>query len=324
MALDSCALIGTNTGGDKCGPKRGRPVKFSAGGKAFTSSDYADADTFQAAYIAAHKLDNGNTSKLYAFPEIAEINPTTPASTTGNLAFGVVKRLIKGKPSYEYMVEISWSEYQKLLAYDNKIVPVFTFDDGNNIWGYRAAPAQFTPNTKNFTGELARIQVEGSGFESGTDANSGVAKITVSYLSVDDFEKRGTYQNLPNLASSDVVGLKDVLLSEPSAHVSNVYKIKATIPLPGLGQDKNIYDEDGAILAAATWTAFTGATFTTPLTITSIVVDATNKCLTVTFDNTMFTALGALAKIKLVPPSVQTLDTAGATGIEIGYIIVTK
>jgi hypothetical protein len=324
MALDSCLVVTGNTGGSNCDPKRGRPVKFVAGGKAFSSSEYADADTFQAALIAAFKLDNGSTSKLFPFPEIAEINPTTPASTTGNLAFGVVKRLIKGKPSYEYMVEIGWAQYQKLLAYDNKIVPVFTFDDGNNVWGYRAAAAAYSPNTKNFTGELARINIEGSGFENGTDANSGVAKITVSYLSVDDYEKRGTFINLPNLSSGDMVGLKDVLLSEHSAHVSNVYKIKATIPLPKLSGDLNIYDEYGAILAGLTFTAFTGATYGTSLAITSIAVDATNKCLTVTFDSTAFAALSSGAKIKLVPPTVPTLDAAGVTGVEIGYIIVTK
>jgi hypothetical protein len=177
---------------------------------------------------------------------------------------------------------------------------------------------------RNYTGELARMNVEGSGFENGTEATAGVAKITVSYISVDDFEKRGTYINLPNLSSGDLVGLKDVMLSEPQAHSTNVYKIKATIPLPKLGGDLNIYDEFGAILAAATWTAFTGATFGTSLAITSIAVDATLKALTVTFDTTAFSALAGGAKIKLVPPSVQTLDTAGATGIEIGYIIVTK
>jgi hypothetical protein len=59
-----------------------------------------------------------------------------------------VKRSLKGIPSYEYLVEIGWTEYQKLLAFDNKIVPVFTLDDAGNFWGYRAAAAQFTPNTK--------------------------------------------------------------------------------------------------------------------------------------------------------------------------------
>jgi hypothetical protein len=324
MATDLCSAVGGNPGGPNCDTKRGRPKKPVVGSKAFSSSEYADADTLQAAIVAACKLDNGNTSKLYPFPEVKEVSITTPASSSGNLAFGSVKRLVKGIPSYEYLVEVGWAEYQKLLAFDNKIVPVFTLDDAGNFWGYRAAAAQFTPNTKNYTGELARINVEGSGFENGTEATAGVAKITVSYISVDDFEKRGTYMNLPNLASGDLVGLKDVLLSEPSAHSTNVYKIKATIPLPKLAGDLNIYDEFGAILAAATWTAFTGTTYTTSLAITSIAVDATLKALTVTFDSTAFTALTGGAKIKLVPPSVATLDAAGATGIEIGYIIVTK
>jgi hypothetical protein len=324
MSVDLCAAVGSNTGGPGCDIKRGRPKKPFVGSKQFTSSDYADADTLQAAIIAACKLDTGNTSKLYPFPEISEVADNTPASTTGNLAFGPVKELVKGIPSYEYSVEIGWNQYQKLLAFHKKTVPVFTFDDGNNVWGYRALAAANTPNTNVWKGELAYITIGGSGFENGTEATSGVAKIKVSYISVDDFEKRGTYMNLPNLSAGDLVGLKDVMLSEPSAHVSNVYKIKATIPLSKLAGDLNIYDEHGAALAAATWTAFTGATYGTSLAITSIAVDATNKCLTVTFDSTAYTALAGGAKIKLVPPTVSTLDAAGVTGIEIGYIILTK
>ncbi len=324
MSTSLCAAQGGNTGAIDCDIKRGRPKKPIVGSKEFTSSDYADAATFQAALIAACKLDTGNTSKLAPFPDISEINPTTPASTTGNLAFGPVKRLVKGIPSYEYLVEIGWTQYQKLLAYDKKTLPVFTLDDVGNCWGYRAAAAANTPNTNNFKGEMAYITVEGSGFENGTDASSGVAKITISYISVDDFEKRGTYINLPDLSTGDLKGLKDVMLSEPSAHVSNVYKIKMTIPLPKLGGDMNIYDEFGTAIAALTFTAFTGATYTTSLAITSVAVDSTNKCLTVTFDSTAFTALAGGTKIKLVPPTVATLDATNVTGVELGYIILTK
>lgn len=324
MSTNLCSVQGGNTGGVLCDTKRKRPKKILAGGKEFTSSEYADSATLMAAIIAACKLPTGNASKLFPFPEIFEVAVTTPQSTTGNLAHGPVRRLVKGKPAYTYSVEIGQLEYQKLLAFDGKTLPVFTFDDTTNMWGYRGIADNNTPNTNVWKGEMAYITIEGNGFEDGTNAATGVCIISISYLSVDDFEKRGTYASLPDLSAGDLVGLKDVMLSEPAAHSTNVYKIKATIPMPKLGGDLNIYDEFGAGLAALTWTAFTGATYSTSLTITSIAVDATLKCLTVTFDSTAYTALSGGATIKLVPPTAAVLDAADITGIEIGYIILTK
>lgn len=324
MSTNLCSTVGGNTGGVDCGDKRATPRKIAAGGKEFSSSDYADATTLQAAFLAACKLNTGDANKLFPFPEINEVEILTEADTEGNLALGPKKRLRKGRPGYRYSVEISHQQYQKLLAFDGKTVSVFTFDENSNMWGYRANAAAYTPNTNNFKGERAYITVSGNGFSDGNNANAGVATITIAYLSVEDFEKRGTYASLPDLASGDLVGLKDVLLSEPSAHVSNVYKIKMTIPLPKLASDLNIYDDFGVAIAALTFTAFTGATYSTSLAITSVAVDATNKCLTITFDSTAFTALSAATKIKLVPPTATVLDAASVTGIELAPIIVTK
>lgn len=324
MSTNLCSTQGGNTGGVLCDDKRRRPKKIIVGGKKFSSSDYADSATLMAAILAACKLPTGDANKLSPFPEILEVAVNTPASTSGNLAHGPVRRLAKGKPAYTYSCEIGQLEFQKLLAYDGKTLPAYTFDEANNMWGYRAIADANTPNTNNWEGEMVYITVEGNGFEDGANAATGVCTISVSYLSVDDFEKRGTYASLPNLSAGDLVGLKDVMLSEPQAHASNVHKIKMTIPLPKLGSDLNIFDDFGAAIAALTFTAFTGATFTTSLTITSIAVDNTLKCLTVTFDSTAYTALSAGAKIKLVPPTAAVLDAADVPGIEIGYIILTK
>ncbi len=324
MSINLCSVVGGNTGGVICDTKRGVPKKPIVGGKSFSSSDYADAATLQAALIASTKLPTGDANKMYPFPEVLEIAVNTEADTTGSLALGPVKRLRKGRPSYTYSAEIAHFEYQKLLAFDGKTLPVVTLDDEGNLWGYRAAAAANTVNTNAWRGEYAYITISGNGFKDGANASAGVATITFSYLSVDDFEKRGTYASVPDLSSGDLVGLKDVVLTEPQAHSTNVYKIKASINIPKLAGDLNIYDEYGATLAAATWTAFTGATYSTSLVITSVAVDATLKALTVTFDSTAYTALGSGAKIKLVPPTATVLDTAGATGIEIGYIILTK
>jgi hypothetical protein len=324
MSINLCSVVGGNTGGVACDTKRKVPKKFLVGGKAFTSSEYADSATLQTAILAAINLPTGDANKLYPFPEVLEVAVNTEADTTGSLALGPVRRLRKGRPSYTYSVEIGHLQYQKLLAFDGKTVPVFTLDDASNMWGYRAVAAANTPNTNTWKGEQAYVTISGNGFEDGANAATGVCTITVSYLSVDDFEKRGTYASLPDLAAGDMTGLLDVMLSEPQAHAANVYKIKMSIPLPKLASDLNIYDDYGAAIAALTFTAGTGTNYATPLVITSVAVDATLKALTVTFDSTAHTALPALTKIKLSPPTVSALVAASVTGIEIGYIIVSK
>lgn len=324
MSTNLCSTVGGNTGGVGCDGKRKVPKKILVGGKQFTSTEYADSDSLQTAILAAINLANGDSNKLFPFPEIGEVAINTEADTTGSLALGPVRVLRKGRPSYTYSVEIGHYQFQKLLAFDKKTVPVFTFDDASQLWGYRAVSASNTPNTNVFKGELAYISVSGNGFEDGANATAGVATISISYLSFDDFHLRGTYGFLPNLAAGDMSGLLDVMLSEPAAHTTNAYKVKVSIPLPKLGSDLNLYDEYSAILAAATWTAGTGANYATPLTITSVAVDATLKCLTVTFDSTMYTALAGGTKIKLTPPSVATLVAASMVGYEIGTIILLK
>lgn len=324
MATDFCSTSGGNTGGVKCDKKRGVPRKFAIGGKEFSSAEYADADTLKAAILDAINQPNGSSDKLFPFPEILEVAVTTEGKTTGSLALGPVRRLRKGRPGYTFSCEVNHYQFQQLLAWDNTEVPVYTFDDKNSWWAYRASAAANTPNTNPLKGELALLTIEGNGFEDGANAATGVCIIDLSFRSVDDFEKRSVYASIPDLSVGDLEGLKDVMLSEPSAHVSNAHKIKMTIPVPKLGADLNIYDDYGAAIAALTWTAGVGANYGTALTITTVAVDATNKCLTVTFDSTAYTALASAAKIKLMPPDVTDLVAANIVGYEIGSIILTK
>jgi hypothetical protein len=327
MSTNLCASVGGNTGAVACDISRGVPRKILVGGKQFSSVEYASADSLQTAILAAINLSNGDTNKLFPFTLVEEVAVNTEADTTGSLALGPNKRLRKGRPAYTYTSDMSWSQFQHLLPFDNKVVPVFTFDDGSAFWGRRNVAAANTPNTNPFGGELARVTISGGGFKDGANAATGAVTISVSYLDVDDFEKRGTYALLPNLAPGDLNGLIDVMLSEPTAHTTNAYKIAITIPLPIANTtegDRNIFTEYGAILAALTWTAGTGANYATALTITSVAVDNTLKCLTVTFDSTAYTALANGAKIKLTPPNVPALVVGNMVGYEIGTIILTK
>lgn len=319
MALDLCSSIGGNTGGVDCGVKRKRPVKFVVGSKEFTPSDYGTAASLQAAIIAACKQDNGSSGKLYPFPDILEVEELTPEDTFGSLAFGPQKRLQKGIPSYRYRCEVGQDQFQQLLAFDGATLPIFTFDNGSNMWGYLDSA------TENWKGERAFISVSGNGFENGTDAASGVCIITVSYLSADDFNKRSAFASLPDLSSGDLKGLIDIQPTLFAAPVSNAYKLMFKVKAKIVGGDTlNVYDDFGTTLAGLTWSAKTGATYGTTLAITTVAVDATNKVLTFTFDSAAHTALASGAKIKVIAPNVSVLDAADIVGYEIEDIILTK
>jgi hypothetical protein len=127
-----------------------------------------------------------------------------------------------------------------------------------------------------------------------------------------------------SFAASDLKGFNDVKLVEPTAHAANVHYIKTYVPTTQLGNGLDITSDIGTALAAAGWTAFTGATYSTSLAITSKTYDSTNKRLVFTFDSTAYTALATDAKIKLVPSDVPTLDAVGVTGVEIAFVILTK
>lgn len=323
MALDLCSIVGGNTGGVNCDGKRKTPKMFLAGSKEFNTNDYLvggvyDEATLQAAVLTQIRQNNGVSGKLFPFPEIGQVAVDTEQDTKGGLTLGPQRRLRKGRPSYTYSVEISQSQFQALLAFDGKTLPVITLDDAGQMWFYRNA------SNGNIRGEMAYITISGNGFEDGNSAETGVCTISVAYLSVDDFDKRSAFATFSNLAPSDLQGLKDVVLSEPQAHASNVYKIKMKLRTAKIGSDLDIYDDHGAAIAALTFTAGTGANYATSLVITSVATDGTLKALTVTFDSTAFTALASGAKIKLNGPGVSALVGAGILDKEIGFIILTK
>lgn len=325
MSQDLCAKNAGNTGAAGCGKKRGVPKKFAVGSRAFTHAEYSDPDTLKDAIIASLLLGTGDSNKLYAFPEINQVDPKTEADTEGSLTLGPKRRLRKGRPSYTYSVEISHDEYQKLLVWDGQTLPVFTLDDESSWWGFRPTASANVINTKDLTGEMAYVTISGNGFGDGANAATGVCTITVSYLSVDDFEKRSAYASIPSLAPGDLVGLIDVMPSFVSKS-TNAYTLKFTIPTPQIDEEINFGEDYITELAALAFTAATGTGFGTLLPITSAAASGTN--LLVTFDSTAFGLLGSGAKIKLSGPSVEDLF-GGDIGTdlikyEIKDIILTK
>lgn len=317
MSLDLCAQTGNNTGGIPCDGKRRTPRKFSVGTKTYVPADYSDEDTFIAAIKAAHLLPNGTAGKMYAFPIIGDVTVITEADTIAKLALGPNRRLRKGNPGYTFNVEINQTEFQALLAFDNVEIPVEMLDSARQMWFYRDRI------TGNLSGEVALLTIGGNGYENGADATTGTCQISLYYLDVDDFEQRSAFYRFQNLSPNDLKGLKNVTLLEAVPHVTNVHSLEPVILTARIGGDLKIIADYGTILAAATWTAFSGAPgFATSLAITGVAV--VSGKLAFTFDSTAYTALPANTLIKLVGPTVAVLNTAGAIGIEIVTKILTK
>jgi hypothetical protein len=73
MSDNFCSLVGGNTRAALCGGKRKVPKKIVAGNKAFSSSEYADAATFQAAMLAAINLPQVTPASCSPFLKLARL-----------------------------------------------------------------------------------------------------------------------------------------------------------------------------------------------------------------------------------------------------------
>ncbi len=203
--------------------------------------------------------------------------------------------------------------FQNLRKFNRAIVPVFTDDDSNNLWGTGNADL-------SFSGEMAQIFVSGNGFGDGTKAM--VADISVAYISAGDFNDSSKYMPL-NFNVNEAKGLKDVVLSEYTVSATNVRQIAAYTPTAKLGVSLNQELDFGVKMAnAARWVLKNSAGAT--VTITS-VVDVPGLGWTVTIDSTAYTALASGAQLFLSWIDPTTLDAADVTGVEnVDPLILTK
>ncbi len=310
-----CGSTGNNTGAIDCDPKRGLPKGIVLGSGSFNSTDYATSASFQAAFVAKMKLATGNAQKLYPFPEIQGTNDKTDANKEGSLGYGLKFILLKGKPAYEFDMVPGTAQEQEMLKWHNKDVPVFVFDDASQVWGKK-------DTSGNYVGAKCKISVTAKPFEDGQ--NPKATKVTISYINTDDFEKNA-WAAQTSFSIGDLIGLVDAVLSEISAHTTNVFHITADIVTTLLGKSLKVFDYFAALMAnAANWSVIVDATGVTH-TITSVAQNTGGKGWDLTLDNTQYTALSAGAKLRFAFADPTTLDTAGVTGVETpNYLITVK
>lgn len=295
-----------------CDAQRSLPKLMFVGGKVFGSSDYTLPANLQAAIKASVKLPTGDGDKLFPFPEIGGTTDQTDALKTATLGYGLKQVTIEGRPGYSYQVQVGQAGFQALRLFNRAIVPIFTVDDQNNMWGT-------IDSDGNWSGEVAQIFVSGNGF--GDGSKPFVADIAIAYQSASDFNDYSRYATL-NFNPNEAKGLVTVDLSKLS-NAAGVYKIAVSAPTAKLGVSLSVDDDFAVELAdESLWVATSGGA---TLVITSVAHDATLKCFTVTFDATAYAALAAGAKIFLSLADATTLDTADVTGIEnIAPLIIVK
>lgn len=315
MAISLCSTVVANTGAIDCDVAPGIPLKMLIynGSKVITS--ISSSANFQTFLETNSKLSKSNAEKIFVFPIVQDVADATEANTTGTLNQGFTTVLREGKPAYTFKVFAGQSLVPQLRKFNNTSVKVLIMDTNNRVWGVKSGA--------NFIGAQAKIFVGGLKFATGEAVEEGVATISLSYLSATELNNDAAYGEITT--SADIIGLIDLILTETAAKAANVYKIGVNIATSEIGGFINLYDTYSTQLAsAALWEAFTGATYSTPLTITSVAADAVNSGWTVTFDATEFTALPALANIKLQLKSPPTLDAADVIGVESGSIILVK
>jgi hypothetical protein len=316
MSVSNCSIVGKNTGDVKCDFVRGNPQVLIFGGKVFSAAETVDEDAYEAAMLEAIKQSTGNAEKMFPLPVIQGVADQTEAAKYGTLGYGLKVKLQRSKQGYEFDVLAGSAVEKRLMAFDGKVIPVIVKDDnvGYNNWGAQDSDG-------NFFGADYLVGIEPRGFGDGN--NPKTTKVTISIVNSQDFVENAAVAP-SSFSAGDLVGLNDVKLVEPIAHASNVHYIKLYVPTAQIGNGLDVTEQYSAIASTSLWSAFTGASFSTPLTITSVTYDATNKRLVFTFDSTAYTALGSNAKIKLVPDEVPDLDAADVTGIEPEFIILTK
>jgi hypothetical protein len=311
-----CGTSTDNVGQQECDKAKGVLSKILLFNGSIGSADYASELAFLNKLIANSKLSKSDSDKVFPLQEAQDLSDTSEANKEGSLNQGFKAVLLEGKPAYQAKLFAGSDLLKRLRTFNNQIVRIIELDTNGVFWGTKVGT--------NFKGYQAKLFFTGGRIATGQNVEEGVVTVTVSILSVSEYINN-TYwiETVAGGNVEDITALIDVNLTNIS-NVANVWKIGLKIPGSNLTGDYNIFDAKGAAIAALTFTAGTGTGYGTSLTITSIAVDNTLKCLTVTFDSTAYTALAAATVIRLSGPTPAVLDAADVDGTELISVLLTK
>lgn len=318
--MNAYSLCGTsvdNTGEQACDKAKGVIKQIFVDNGTVEQADYGTPLAFFNELVRKSKLSKSDSQKIFPFPEVQDVADASEANKEGSLNQGFKTVLLEGKPAYKIKFFGGADLLKRLKTFDNQTVRMRELDANGIFWGTKSGTDSIGYQVKLFT--------TGGKVATGQNVEEGVIETTVSILNTSEYFKSSYWADLDGNNSGDIVPLIDVNLTNIS-HVTNVWKIGMYINGSNNIGAYNIYDAQGAAIAAlsAQFSAGTGTNYGTPLTITSIAVDASLKCLTVTFDSTAYTALAPGTVIKLSPPTPTQLDAGNVNETELLYILLTK
>lgn len=314
MPYSLCGTSVANTGEQGCDKAKGVLRNLFIFNGAIAAADYVDQDTFFNQMVENAKLTKNATNKVFPIAENQDFTDSSEANKEGTFNQGLKITLMEGKPGYKFKLAAGSDLLKRLRTFNNQTVRIIEYDADGVFWG--------TKSGTDFKGYQAKLFFAGGKLASGQNIEQGFVEVTVSILSVSEYLDNSYWmESTGNVA--DIVPLIDVALTDIS-HSTNVWKIGMYIQGSNLIGPYNIFDTHGAAIAALTFTAGTGTNYGTSLAITSVAVDNTLKCLTVTFDSTAYTALAGGTVIKLSPPTVAVLDAADVTETELIFVLLTK
>lgn len=316
MAYSLCSTTVSNTGEQACDKSRGVARKFFIFNGAIAAADYASGTALLAKMVEYSKLSKSATNKIFPINEVQEIADASEANKEGSLGLGFKAVLLEGRPAYTAKIFAGADLLKRLRRFNGQTVRLIEYDANGVIWG--------TKSGTDFVGFQAKLFFSGNKLATGQNVEEGVANVSISILSNSEYFDNAYYAEVDGNIE-DVAGLLDVTQRKVS-NVTNVYKVAYEIEGSSVLGAYNIYDEFGSALAAlsANFSAKSGASYSTNLPVTSVAVDATLKCLTVTFDSATYTALAAATPIKLSGPTPAQLDAADIPNTEIIDLFVTK
>lgn len=316
MAYSLCGTSVDNLGQQECDKAKGVLNRIAIDNGVVGEADYATPALFHAELTEKSKLSKSATEKLFILPEVQEISDASEANKEGSLNLGFKATLMEGKPGYKFKFFGGADLLKRCKTFDNQTVRIREYDANGVWWGTKVGT--------DSKGYQAKLFFTGGKVATGQNVEEGVIECTVSILSTTEYFTNSYWVETTSAENvGDITPLLDVQLTYISK-ASNVYKVGMYINGSNQTGPYNIFDEAGSAIAALTFTAGTGTNYGTSLAITSVAVDNSLKCLTVTFDSTAFTALAGGTAIKLIPPTPATLDAADVTETELLYVILTK
>lgn len=313
MVINLCGSVAGNTGQIACDTKRGLPKVLIIGGAQFDPADYATSEAFKTALLASIKKANGDSTKMFPFPEISGNTNNTEANTTATTGYGQSVILREGRPSYTFDIRTGTNTEKKLRKFNRQIVPVMVFDDNGNVWGRKNAQDKFV-------GTAAEIYVSAKPFDDGS--NISYTQVSVFFQSMSEFADDAAFVST-DFSTSDLEGLLDATLHQAAATASNVLKIGVKVVNASLGNDVNLHDTYATELASASLWTIKNIETGEAISVTSVASNAAGY-FDVTADSTAWTALTAGKKVQVGLAAPSVLDAADVVGLEGSPVVITK